>query len=132
MMPVYQDKFGLDWTKPDAGNCLQACLASVLEVALDAVPHFVVLEDHHDAMNRWLLEHYGLYVLAFPSTGPEPWAQGYYLQSGKGPRGAEHIVVMKDGELAHDPIGENGPGLSEVTCTWVFVSPEPKLAKVAR
>ena len=35
MKPIFQDKFGAP-----GGNCLQACVASVMELTIDEVPHF--------------------------------------------------------------------------------------------
>ena len=95
------------------GNCLQAALASLLELPLDDVPHFV--QDHvdHDGDNvtewnwwhpmlAWLHDR-GLSVTSAGVRDPEPGE--YVLAMGPSPRGngIHHVVINRDGQLAHDP-----------------------------
>lgn len=124
------------------GNCLQAALASVLDLQLEDVPHFVWLTRDepaataawHHAMNQWLAAHFGLNVVYF-RAGDEPGAwkpTGYHLLSGTSPRGSMHETVGLDGELAHDPHPAGG-GVSGEIWFGVFVTVDPaRLSGAAR
>jgi hypothetical protein len=115
--PVFQTVF--DAIK---GNCLQASLASALELSLEAVPDLIQRDDWHEALNKWLRETYGVEVVCVPAGGWTP--PGIHLTGGKGARGLEHVVVSKDGAMIHDPHPKNG-GLSEEKEHWLFVVVDP-------
>ncbi len=102
------------------GDCLRACVASLLELNLHDVPHFI---EEHDV--RWFegiqeflaKETSGIWTIcctevAWPSVvgtpDPEnvPPLQRYVIASGPSPRGPWLHSVLVDaftGELAHDP-----------------------------
>ncbi len=113
MKPVMQTRFG------DEGNCLQAAIASLMELPLDGVPDFVE-RDWWGTLQRWL-HPMGLYpiIVRAGSGGRVPSSVGYYLISGKSPRGWDHMVVAKEGEVAHDP-HPDGSGLLEVEEILLF------------
>ncbi|KKM20550.1 hypothetical protein LCGC14_1644400, partial [marine sediment metagenome] len=104
------------------GNCLQASLASALEVSLDTVPDLAERDDWYEALNTWLRETYGVEVVCVPAGGWTP--PGIPLTGGMGARGLEHVVVCKGGAMIHDPHPKNG-GLSEEKEHWLFVAVEP-------
>lgn len=103
MKPVDQTKF-VDHVPNDdpeaAGNCFQSCVASVLELALDDVPHFAALP----AATWW-----GSFVDWANAAGYDVVAHddapdGFAICSGRSPRGAfYHAVVVEDGVIVHDP-----------------------------
>ena len=117
MKPVFQTVF--DSVK---GNCLQASLASVLEVSLDEVPDLAERDDWYGMLNKWLRETYGVEVVCIPVGGWTP--PGFHLTGGDGGRGMEHVVVGKDGEMIHNPYPRAG-GLSEEKQHWLFVVVNP-------
>lgn len=89
----------LDDQDPDTpGNCLQAAVASLLGLDLDAVPHFV---QHDDWLER--LGAFGQqagYRVVYRSPGePVPMGVAY----GRSPRGVQHAVVVLDGVQVWDP-----------------------------
>lgn len=96
------------------GNCWQACLASLLDLPLDDVPHFVDIdeqggEDWWHSTVTWLWEKG--FAMHVPDTHPE---NGYYLVTGKSPRGDfYHVVVYRNGELDHDPHPDGAGVLTE-------------------
>lgn len=108
------------------GNCLQAVIASVLELPLDEVPHFAqVDEDTEGAVNWWA------YLLAWlrdrgwrldGTIMPDPGE--VYLASGPSPRGVKHIVAYQHGRLLHDPHPSEA-GLLEVQGRLVLRPCEP-------
>lgn len=131
MKPVYQTKFGLPRFEGDCdpdwlGNCTQAVLASLLELDIDEVPHFVALGEDRwwNAMVSWLGER-GLFPVSImpPENRDEPLAQftGYHAMAGISPRGSRHVVVGQSGKLIHDPRPEGG-GLAEVESWWLFMA----------
>lgn len=112
MTPHTQDQL-YDPTRPDhRGNCWQTVIASVLDLPLDEVPHFVQDEVDHGMdfawhwWNRtlnWLRER-GLRL--DPCYGLDGAPGDYVLVSGKSPRAGgtiHHVVVYRDGAMVHDP-----------------------------
>lgn len=103
---------------PD-GNCFTSCLASILEVPLEAMRGFdmifwrgarqveaiadpwskkVVWWRTWDRLQRYLCKHF--YVsMAFDLEAPE----GFSVACGVNPRGIGHCVVALDGAPIHDP-----------------------------
>lgn len=112
MRPVYQEI-----TTADEGDCLSACLATLLEIELSEVPKF--RRDHGPremmaAARAWLVENYCLSLvrvdlkrLAFESLGVAPGQ--LCIAGGRSPEpgGLYHAVTGRIGadgfELLHDP-----------------------------
>lgn len=131
MKPVTQTiigrgpKFG-----EECGNCLQAALASVLELPLEEVPHFCfdATEDDADSrwfvtMNAWLRERFGLSVV-YLTIGNSWKPEGYHLMSGTSPRGSMHETVGFKGEIVHDPHPAGG-GVSGDILVGIFYVSDP-------
>jgi len=126
VIPVDQDRFG----DPD-GNCLQACLATLLDLDIGDVPHFTG-EDWRARMGAWLRTR-GLWALAFsPPAGTleetarwlDETVPGYAIVSGQTPRGLLHATVWYAGELVHDPHPDRA-GLLSVEDVLVLVPVDP-------
>ena len=75
------------------GNCLQAAVASLLELDLDEVPHFARYDDWLERLVAFAEER-GHRVLYRPAS--EPVAFG--LAFGQSPRGVFHAVTVVNGE----------------------------------
>lgn len=111
-------------------DCFRACVASILNLPLAAVPAFmqglapgeaVPAPREHD-MLLWFVRR-GLYLIGLPLAAPSfdvllkaiaAHHPGLHcVAAGKSPRGTDHAVVVKDGEVAHDParipLGLAGP-----------------------
>lgn len=88
------------------GNCLSACIASLLHLSVDDVPHFVIHEDAWKRMQQWLYER-GLYPYNFAVDDPLDAANtpdGYYIITGRSPSGpCQHCVVACGPVIVHDP-----------------------------
>lgn len=112
MLPVHQTIFG-----DVNGNCLQAALASVLELSLEDVPNVIASESWWDDLRQWLRGR-GMELLPQPAAAPIP--NGYYFWVGKGPRGLDHIVVAHGTEMVHDP-HPDGTGLVIIEAYWELV-----------
>lgn len=105
MTPVFQTYFyGGNEDGTTRGNCYQAVLATLLDLPLDEVPHFVDIEErggpcYWNSSIQWLWERgYVVYYNEEPPTGK------FYFVTGKSPRGDfYHVVIGRDGALAHDP-----------------------------
>lgn len=99
------------------GNCVAACVASILGLPLDRVPHFIefgiAYGDSDDVQavssgNNWwammlgFLAGHGLWVTELEKvTDADP--DEYLLVAGMSPRGVLHQVVYREGRLWHDP-----------------------------
>lgn len=105
MKPVDQTLFG------DEGNCMQACIASVLELPLDDVPNFMALhragKSWTHTLRDWLAERGLAYVeVQFNGFGTfSMMPQTYHLIGGGSPRGQEegHCIVGFAGTMVFDP-----------------------------
>lgn len=119
MKPIGQTQDG-----PERGNCLQACVASLLELNLEDVPHFVLEEDWVEALDRWLsefdLQSIDVDLARTRQQEGDMWKPlGYHLINGKSPRSnCQHAVVGYNGEIVHDPHWDND-GL-ETQETWTL------------
>lgn len=104
MIPILQTKF-----KEGEGNCLPACLASVLEVPLDSVPEIYYLYDDEEwwtRLNNWSIREHELQLVTVDSASFTP--AGYHLIVGKSIRGNYHAIVGYQGKPVHDPLFSNG------------------------
>ena len=121
MKPVFQTILA-----PPRGNCLQACIASILELPLEAVPNFMEVDgDGWEKVYQDFLETKGLQVLYLDIDGIKKYGwspRGYHLIQGKSPRGDwDHVCVGFRGEIVHDPHPDGG-GLRTQDLYDVFVS----------
>ena len=110
MRPVDQTIFGA----PE-GNCLAACVATLLDLSIDDVPHFGA-DGWAEQLTRWLRPR-GLYALHF--SLPSDWhPRGLYILAGQSPRGDFlHAVVARGGDVIHDPHPSRAGLLSHVDAT---------------
>ena len=93
MIPVDQSDFD-----HAHGDCLTACVASILELPLYAVPRFIDAPDSYAALQTWL-GCYGLTAVYTPVDQPE-----VHVLIGRSPRGAHnHAVVGYGRQVIHDP-----------------------------
>ncbi|MBO3760337.1 hypothetical protein [Ciceribacter sp. L1K22] len=121
MTPVDQTQFAGEGV---GGNCVQASVASILDLPLSAVPHFL---EAAPTPSEWELafwdwcEERGIGLIR---RSGEWIFDGYYLASGPSPRGVNHMVVYRDGVLAHDPHPSRA-GVLEVRQTWVLAPLDP-------
>lgn len=118
------------------GNCLQAAVASLLDLELDDVPHFAVYVDWFAAMRRWARDRGGDFTyFAFPvpeqyADAWEAWSAwgrehgAHVLLSGPSPRGPFwHVVVGDvDRRVVWDPHPSRA-GLVEVRDAIVYCQP---------
>jgi hypothetical protein len=109
------------------GDCYRTCLAVMLQVPRDSVPHWVTTMDPKEwdsvvqpKYNAWLAER-GLQELAIP-VGPAELEDVLAFQKSRTPSlvpamltgrsrtGCNHCVIVFDGEIFHDP-GLDDPGI---------------------
>lgn len=114
------------------GDCFRCCVASILELPAEAVPHWMAADWDKEEdftwyanMQAWLAERDMAYFEMGPIPneihGPE-WFKhiaaggfdAYHTLSGVSPRGFRHTVVARNGTIVHDPhpdrSGLSGPG----------------------
>lgn len=100
-----------------AGDCLRACVASILGIPPESVPHFAQYIDHPegtDSLWWWALVGFcaaeGWTVTVAAKVGGPP---GWSLADGWSPRGHRHVCVAHDGLIVHDP-HPSGSGLTAI------------------
>lgn len=79
------------------GNCLQAAVASLLDLDLDDVPHFIEHDNWLQYLVDWGRDH-GYLVI---DRQPDSVRMG--IAYGPAERGVQHAVVMVDGAISWDP-----------------------------
>jgi len=100
------------------GNCLQAATASLLELDLDEVPHFVLHTDWLERLAAFCRSHGHQIRMLAPAT-----YVAYGMAWGPAERGVRHAVCWADGRMAWDPHPSRA-GLLGVTDLIAF-EPEP-------
>lgn len=121
MKPVMQSIPTVDIEKGVFGDCFRACIASIFELSLCDVPHFVQLGsvphakggELRDGQSHWWfyltdwLRERDLVFFDLPYDGNSDeflQALGYTIITGLSPRGEwDHCVVGYRGEIVHDP-----------------------------
>lgn len=115
MKPVKQTIFGDGENGNKAGNCLSACLASILEIPIEEVPVFSAMgDDWFKNLFEWLksknCEYHGCargtWILHY-TTGID----GYFIVNGLSPRAGidgnsskmRHSVIFHKGKMVFDP-----------------------------
>lgn len=104
MKPVKQTTFGYP-----RGNCYAACVASLLEIPLEACPIVEDVATWNEVWDAWYAAR-GLARMCF-EYNPEWKPRGWAIISGISPRvmtdedgeRVHHSCVGCDGELVHDP-----------------------------
>ena len=118
MKPVKQTKLA----SPEGigfGNCLAACLASMLEIPLWMVPPFEEMfgrPDWRERIGAWLAKMFGLRQVFTGGHDPDKLPE-FYVAHGTSPRGFGHAVIYRRGFLAHDPHPSAG-GVADIYETW--------------
>jgi hypothetical protein len=96
------------------GNCLQAAVASVLRLPLDAVPHFAAFHWWPQALTMWAYGR-GLKVCGERTTSiPDRLC----IVGGISPRGVDHVVVAHGGRVVWDPHPSHDGLVSIKDATW--------------
>lgn len=132
MIPTYQDNRSIP-----GGNCLQACVASLLDLPLNEVPHFLAQEPHNEwfrRLARWLKPR-GVgcfWTTVNPICGAIPGhcILGIRTERAEARQQREdwlHAVVGKATvcddevtfEIVHDPDPRSSPMVEIVDATWI-------------
>ncbi len=114
MIPVDQE-FLHDPTNGINGDCLRACIASILETSIENIPHFLrsgSAKDCNNELNLFLAKR-GLFLLDVEYSGAKAILDAnilighacYHLIAGPSPRHKDlyHSVVGRNGDIIHDP-----------------------------
>lgn len=97
-------------------NCMQVAVAYMLGLPLASVPDFEQAgSDAWDNFEAFFADQ-GFTAEMFPPTVE---IVGDYLASGETARGTSHMVVMRGGNLLHDPHPSNA-GLTAVRVVWLI------------
>jgi len=109
-----------DTTNLASGNCTEAAVASILGLDLSAVPNF-----RADGLEPWRF--WSAFRRFIRSQGFEPlmmngnmMPDAPYLASGMSARGVPHMVVMRGGELLHDPHPSRS-GIEKQDHVWLLL-----------
>jgi hypothetical protein len=131
MKPVHQTIF----THPN-GNCLQACVASILEVEIDQVPNFTVGDGHWWDRFSSYFGGLGIAPVAIDRANKSVPGEaigvplGYSILTGKSPRGDfNHAVVALDGKVVHDPFPNGAGVIGDLVDEIIFVVKDLHLFK---
>ena len=120
MIPVDQTVYG-----GEAGNCLAACIASLLHLEIEAVPNVCEGGDGwFDRLTAWLLPR-GMVPLCFKGPPLPQLGAALCIVSGASPRGDFlHATVYRGDALVHDPHFSRA-GIGEVADTMYLIPLDP-------
>jgi hypothetical protein len=104
------------------GDCLRACICSLLEISDEGVPNFVEDNNYPEKLWNWCQANK---VMFYNSDAP-PAGIEFYMAWGTSPRGLKHSVIHKSGKLVHDPHPDGGD-VKDIT-TYVWLERENKKA----
>ena len=96
------------------GDCFRTCVACLLDLEVDQVPHFCENGGKNAAseMDAWLIHNYGLYLFAVPfenGTLESVLAAvarnnpGPYLLVGESSNHCNHCVICQGDKVIHNP-----------------------------
>lgn len=103
----------------ESGNCFAACVASVLELPLGAIPDFSGTRNWFRAFERWARA-CSVVALLIPVPRRAQWALCFaprtpWIALGPARCGERHAVVYAGNSLSHDPNPHYGrTGISRV------------------
>lgn len=101
------------------GNCLAACLATLLDLPLWMVPPFEQMfgrDAWRMRTHEWTKRFFNLDLVR--TGGHEIAAMPkFYIANGPSPRGVYHSVVYSAGQLVHDPHFSDA-GIADVEWTY--------------
>lgn len=123
MIPVEQ-------IRPD--DCFSACVASILELPIDAVGYFPHAGSPAEWTNNWVhwLDERGfdLYggIIKADRSYPDPLPRGYWILSAASPRtDVNHAVVCLDDKIVWDPHPQREMGVGEWR-SWYKIERYPR------
>lgn len=118
-----------------ADNCLQASVASILEISIDVVPHFLLAKDWREALDDFLAK-YDLKLALVKNTATsflkKLLANSYYLMLGYSDitvKTVRHACVGFNGKIVHDPHPDK-IGLECVNEIGLFLVKDPSIIKI--
>jgi hypothetical protein len=77
------------------GNCVQAAVASLLDLPIEGVPHFVLFRDWRAVMHDWLADNgYSIDIFAVATIPDERC-----IVVGPSPRDVTHVCVAEQGAV---------------------------------
>ena len=101
MIPVDQE-YMHDPETASVGDCFRACIASVLELPIAAVPHFALMGNRWGRVLDGFLEGLSREIDFHEGDPPKDM---WVIATVQSPRASDvlHSVVWRNGEIAHDP-----------------------------
>lgn len=99
MIPIKQKNI-YNHEKGIIGDCLRACICSLLEIDDTDVYNFAEDEDYPMELIKFLKDRG--YRMRYSKIEPKDIVK-YYMVWGISPRGLNHSVIYSDGKLVHDP-----------------------------
>lgn len=133
MKPVFQSDI-----HPIHGNCFAACLASIFEITLEEVPHFI--KEYPDIVwwdkfLEWLLAKKRFHALFLPIEQKEqPLLEqdfkplGWSILLCSTVRNTSHAIVCQDGNIIHNPYPTIiDRDTNPLVLGWVIFFPESTL-----
>lgn len=101
-------------------DCLQACIASIMEMDIDRIPDFGDEPGQWLRLDQFMAEEF-LRPVGVPAGRFCVPFNAYYLMVGIGPRGLRHAVVGLNGKMVHDPHSSRA-GLETIEHYILFVA----------
>lgn len=111
-------------------DCFRACVASMLELPIEAVPHFIEQPSWPHCVNEWFDSlGWPLRLIGISPALPilEYLNDAFVIVSGLGYDLVPHAVIYRRGGLVHDPSSEP-LGLFTIETAWLFTVLDPSFS----
>lgn len=120
----FQTRFGkAAGPAEERGNCMQAALASLLDIPLEDAPH--ILAQTNDGPGFWDELGRELHKRGWMALSLTPMhLPGFYIACGPSLNDVGHAVVMCDGKMVHEP-NPTGSGLLSVDALILLAPLDP-------
>ncbi len=125
----YYDMTTLHDPPASVGDCWRVCIASILGMEPENVPHFAEMEGNVAARTATWLEALGYGLVQI--TAPQhvlAWVSNAVVYIASGPslgRGVPHCVLSDGVDLIHDPHPSRA-GLAEIKTVWLITEAAPQ------
>ena len=124
MTPIKQTIFS-DKKNGIVGNCWQACVASLLDLRLEDVPHFCNSNSWPENYHKWLYDKNLVSIDFTINNDYQLCYLGYHIIVGHSPRhaGILHGVIGLNGEICFDVHPDNTGLLESGRYTYTIIFP---------
>ena len=102
------------------GDCLRACIATLLDIKPETLPHSTHFSDYIEVEEIYWNYTGFMCVDSLDKIQDEEGIDGLFMAYGESSRGCYHAVIInKQGEIVHDP-HPSKEGIKDIQGIWII------------